>query len=143
MEIYLFSILLLISIILLLLNFFKKHVIIGIFAGIFFILCGVLLWSGLNYRSGFNEYTIAPCDNNCTEIRQSNEVSLAEITTKNITYVYSTWSNPVVNDFDDNEIVGTSFVLLGLFLLIINMIMIFKEEKTIDIGSDIGNDNDE
>lgn len=143
MDIYLFSVLLLISIILLLLNFFKKQIIIGIFAGVFFILCGILLWSGLSYTSGYNEYIVAPCDNNCTEIREGNEVSLAEVTTKNITYVYSTWSEDVAGDFSDNEIVGTSFIMLGLFLLIINMVMIFTGKKTMNIGSDNDTDNNE
>lgn len=143
MDVYLFSVLLLISIILLILNFFKKQIIVGIFAGIFFILCGILLWNGISYVSGYNEYIAAPCENNCTEIRAGNEVTLAEVTTKNITYVYSIWEEDVTGDFSDNEIVGTSFVLLGLFLLIINMVTIFIEKNEIDIGNDNDSDNED
>jgi hypothetical protein len=93
MDIYLFSILFLISIILLLLNFFKKQIIIGIFAGIFFILCGLLLWNGLTYVSGYNENKLVPCADNCTPER-NYEVN-------NVTYVYSTWSEDVTDNFSD------------------------------------------
>ena len=123
MDVYLFSVLLLISIILLLLNFFKKQIIIGVFAGIFFILCGIILWNGISY------------------VVQTNVI--ASGSDFNITNTYDKWSNPIGNSqFNDNDVVGTGFVLLGLFLLIVNMVMLFTEQKTLNIGSDNDSDNE-
>lgn len=116
MDIYLFSILLFITTILLLLFFFKKQIIIGIFTGILFLLLGVLAWGGLSYVSST---TITGTVGNYT-----------------VENHYSEWSNVVAAGFTDNELVGTSFVLLGLFLLIVSGVMIFSEKKMMDLGDD-------
>lgn len=118
MDIYLFSILLFITTILLLLFFFKKQIIIGIFTGILFIMLGVLGWGGLSYVSST---TITGTSGNYT-----------------VENHYSEWSNAVAGDFTDNQLVGTSFVLLGLFLLIVSGAMTFSEKKVMDLGDDNG-----
>lgn len=77
---------------------------------------GVLAWGGLSYVSST---TITGTSGNYTVENQ-----------------YSEWSNQVAGDFTDNQLVGTSFVLLGLFLLIISGVMVFSEKKMMDLGDD-------
>lgn len=124
MDVFLFSIFFFIAVILLLLTFFKKQIIIGIFSGIFFILCGVLLWSGISYVSST---TIVGAPGNYTVINH-----------------YSEWSNEIVlgGGFYDNQIIGSAFVLLGLFLLVVCGVMVFSEKKSVDFLDDDSSDSE-
>jgi len=121
MDVYLFSVFLLVAIILLLLLFFKKQVIIGIFSSVFFLICGVLLWSGISFIAST---TIVGVTGNYTVVNH-----------------YEEWSNPVALGFNDNEVVGTAFVLVGLFLLVVCGSMMFSGKTMIDFGDDNTNDN--
>lgn len=124
MDIYLFSILLLVAIILLLLTFFKKQLIVGIFTGIFFAILGVILWNGITFVS------------------QTNVVHTGSDYV--ITNNYSEWSNPIFNSgFTDNELVGTCFILFGLFMLLISGVMLFSEKKTFDLSDTYQEESDE
>lgn len=116
MNMYLFGVLLLVAIVLLVLTFTKKQVVIGVFTGIFFMILGVICWTGLSY------------------------VASTTITTNASSYLvvdnYANWSNPVIADWTDTEIVGTSFVLLGLFLLIVSIVMSLSAKNKIDMDDD-------
>ena len=118
MDVYLFSVFLLVAIILLILFFFKKQIIIGVFSSVFFLICGVLLWTGISFVAST---TIIGVSGNYTVVNH-----------------YEEWSNPVALGFSDNEVVGTSFVLLGLFLLVVCSVMVFSGKTMMDLGSDDG-----
>lgn len=123
MEVYLFSILFILAVVLLLLTFFKKQIIVGIFTGIFFILLGVVLWNGITYVS------------------QTNVV--ASGSGFNITNEYTEWSNSIGGtQFTDNGLVGTGLILFGLFLLVVSGVMVFSEKKTFNFA-DENNSNDD
>ena len=104
-----------VAIILLLLTFFKKQIVVGVFTGIFFVILGVILWNGITF------------------IIQTNVVHTGDSYV--ITNEYAEWSNPIFNSgFTDNALVGTCFILFGLFMLIVSSVMLFSERKTMDLS---------
>lgn len=119
-NIYLFSVLLVIACILLVVLFWRKQLIVGVFAGFFFLLLGVLSWNGISYV----DYTV---------ITVSGSVY-------NVSDHYTGMSNSVISKFTDSQIIGFVFVLWGLFLVLISAVMMFRENGRgqIDMGDEGG-----
>jgi hypothetical protein len=107
MDTFLFGVLLLACIILLIINLYKKQIIFGVLAGIFFLILGTMAWNGLEYVS-------------------SKTVTLVSDDVTIITSNYSTWNHSFGSSvFTYTNVLGTIFILLGLWLLVINAVMIF------------------
>lgn len=137
MDLYLFIILFVLGLVLIFITFFKKHIITGVFTGITFIILGLMLWNGLSMVSGYNEYVKAPCNDNCTEVREGGVVDLYSVTSTNVTYVFS----EVDNYFGDSvvsytDVSGVFFILFGLFMLIVSSVMVFSGKTTFDFGNE-------
>ena len=80
-----------------------------------FLLGNVVLFSNLEIQSGYTQTEYAPCNNNCTEVREGGDVYLAEVTTIAVNYTYT----PI----PDEQVVGVGLNhLLGFFLALIGVL---------------------
>lgn len=114
MDISLFVVFFAFSLILLLLTFFKKQVIVGIFTGISFILLGLLAWNGLEYV-------------------QSTSVVATDFDTTTITNNYAAWNHTIGSTgFTYTSVLGSFFILFGLFVLLVSGVMAFSGKKHLD-----------
>jgi hypothetical protein len=94
--------------------FFKKHVVLAVLSGIGFILSGLWLWNGVKYVSE-------------TVITQIN------VTTTSMVDTYVVWSN-TIGGLSIGPVLGTFFILFGLFLLFVGGSMAFSKDSRIDFG---------
>lgn len=79
-----------------------------------FLLGNVVLVSNLEIQSGYNSYEVAPCNNNCSEIREGNDVYLASVTNTTITFNYSPISDETIAGVGLNHILGLFLALIGV-----------------------------
>lgn len=111
MDVFIFGVLLLACIILLILNLYKKTISLGIIAGILFLILGVMAWNGLEYVS-------------------SKTVTMVSETVTTIDYNYTTWTHSFGGTgFTYTNVLGTIFIMIGLWILFINAVMIFDLKK--------------
>lgn len=110
----------LLCIVLLVLTFVKKHALVGLFCGIFFILLGVLSWNGIGY-----------VDSTIVTVSGS---------TYNISDHYSPMRNTLSTKFTDNVLIGFSFSLFGLFLLIVSSILMMVGKSQIPLDDETNNE---
>jgi hypothetical protein len=103
-------------------SFFKKHVILGLLSGIGFILSGVWLWNGINYISD-------------TIITQINS------TTTSMVDIYTLW-NTSIGGWSISSMLGTFFIVFGIFLLVVSSVMFFNKDSKLDFGGTDGQDSE-
>lgn len=82
---------------------------------ILFLLGNVLMFDSIQYESGYSETVLAPCDNNCTEVRSGGSVFLAEVTQTNVIYNYSSFDETLVGSVKIGHIAGLLLCVIGAF----------------------------
>ncbi len=90
MILSLFLVLMFIAIFLIVISFWTRESVYSVIGFIFiFVLSTTILLSGnLQYSSGYSMQVLAPCDNNCTEVRQDGNISYAVVTNVVLTDTY-------------------------------------------------------
>lgn len=87
-------------------------------ATLLFLLGSVVMFSNIEVKSGYITTEYAPCNNNCTEVREGSQIYLAEITTTNVSFVYSPIIEEEVVGVGINHILGLFLSLIGVFVFI-------------------------
>jgi hypothetical protein len=87
-------------------------------AVLLFLLGSVVMFSNIEVKAGYTEISIAPCNNNCSEVREGGDVYLAEITNKNVSYNYAPIIEEEVVGVGINHLLGFFLVLIGVFVFI-------------------------
>lgn len=82
---------------------------------ILFLLGNVVMFGTLEYQSGFTETVLAPCDNNCTEVREGGDVFLAEVTSTTTNYTYEAFDETLVGSVKISHITGLLLCVIGAF----------------------------
>jgi hypothetical protein len=79
-----------------------------------FLLGNVVLISNLEIQSGYNSYEVAPCEGNCTLVREGGETFLATTTNTTYTFNYSPISDETIAGVGLNHILGLFLALIGV-----------------------------
>lgn len=118
MDALILSILLVFSLTLLVLGFFKKQVVIVLFSGISFMMLGLFLMNGIEYLS-------------------SKTTTIIDNTTTTINNTYTIWNHFIgTSTLTLNSTLGILFILFGLFLTLICGIALFTGKAKIDFTED-------
>ena len=111
MDAFLFGVLGLFAAILLIFTFIRRHVVLGIFCGLVFILLGLFAWNGLEYVSSTN-------------------ITYTSSSTTLIVDNYTSWDHPFIGSgFTYTNAIGILFILFGLFMLVVSATMILSAKK--------------
>lgn len=87
-------------------------------ATLLFLLGSVVMFSNLEVKTGYTTTEYAPCENNCTLVREGGSTYLAEVTTTNVSFVFSPISEEEVVGVGINHILGLFLSLIGVFVFI-------------------------
>ena len=114
-----FSIVLALALILVLFGYFLSSPPLAIAgSGLIFLLGSIVMFSNLEVKTGYTETIYAPCENNCTEVREGGDIYLAEVTTSNITYIFGSIQEEEVIGVGINHFLGFILSLIGVFIFI-------------------------
>lgn len=83
-----------------------------------FLLGSVVMFSNIEIKTGYIETSFAPCNNNCTEVRQGGDIFLSEVTNTSVSFVYSPIVEEEVVGIGINHIFGLFLSLIGAFIFI-------------------------
>lgn len=73
------------------------------------------MFGTLQYASGYTSVEYAPCDNNCTEVREDSTTYLAQVTTTTVTTTYTGFEETLVGSVKINWIAGFLLCVIGAF----------------------------
>jgi hypothetical protein len=127
MDAFLFGVLGLFAVVLLIFTFIRKHVVLGVFSGLVFILLGLFAWNGLEYVS-------------------STSVTYTSDSNALIVDNYTAWNHAFIgNNFTYTNAIGSLFIMFGLFMLIVSAVMLFdnKQDKQSLFSDDTGGGDDD
>ena len=120
MDVTLFGILVFFGVVLLVMTLIRKHIILGVFTGIAFLVLGFLAWNGLEYIA--------------TTTISTNVYGVTTVTDN-----YADWVHTIGGtSFTYTNVIGVLFLLFGLFLLLVSGIMLFSGKNEVDFGSNNG-----
>ena len=114
-----FGIILTLSLLLVILGYSFKQPPLAIAGSVLIFLLGsVVMFSSLEIQTGYTEDVLAPCNNNCTEIRSGGSIDLYSVTNTTITYIYSDIPEEKVVGVGINHLLGFFLSLIGIFIFI-------------------------
>jgi hypothetical protein len=112
MDAFLFGILLSFAFILLIFTFIRRQIVLGVFTSLVFIVLGIFSWNGLEYVS-------------------RTDVTVVNATTTSIVDTYSSWNHFFGDSiFSITNVMGTIFILFGLFMLIVSAVTLLSGKSS-------------
>jgi hypothetical protein len=114
-----FIIVLTLSIVLVIMGYALKQAPLAICgAGLLLLLGQVVMFGNIEVKTGYVENVIAPCDNNCTTIRQGDTLDLYSVTNTSVSFVYSPIQEEEVIGIGISHLLGFFLSLIAIFLFI-------------------------